>query len=246
MKKNKIIILALFSVFLSNCKQGNIIDSSFISQESVSEIISSSEEISSEVSESIDSSISSESSEFIDEKTYYYFDENITLYINPSVQYANLYVDNLGNEGKHMNDISILLVSMLDKYTNITVYSNNSIPGLSLSNSINQSNEVKADYHLAIHSNAGGGSGSEIFYTKTSYNFSKSILDSLNEVLPYKTRGLKDGSKSLYELKKTTGSACLLEILFHDEIKQATFIIDNKELIATAIYEGIISYFLEK
>ena len=33
------------------------------------------------------------------EEKYYYFDEKIKIYINPSVQYKNLYASDLGNEG---------------------------------------------------------------------------------------------------------------------------------------------------
>lgn len=246
MNKISLIFLSVCAFLTSGCRIDDV-ENSFpsISEESSEHISDSStkEEISD--SESDEESYESSSSE--EEKVeYYYFDEDISIYINPSVQYANLYTSSLGNEGEHMNEISVILVSLLDTYTNIDVYSNNSIPGLSLSSSVKQSNNLKVDYHLAIHSNAGGGTGSEIFYTKTSYNFSKSILDSLNEVLPYKTRGLKDGSKALYELKATTASACLLEILFHDEINQAKYIIENKYEIAKAIYEGIVSYFLEK
>lgn len=179
-------------------------------------------------------------------ETTYHFNKQYIIYINPSVQYNNLYVSNLGNEGKHMNDISNILTDLLKTYTNLLVYSNNYLPGLSLKDAVNESNKVQADYHLAIHSNAGGGSGSEIFYTKSSYNFSSFILSSLNEILPYKTRGLKDGSKHLYELKATTASCCLLEVLFHDDEKQAKYIIENKKEIAYAIYQGIVSYFLKK
>lgn len=195
-------------------------------------------------SEEISDEIISDSS--TSEETTYHFNKQYKIYINPSVQYNNLYINNLGNEGTHMNDISNILTNLLKSYTNLLVYSNNYLPGLSLKESVSESNKEKVDYHLAIHSNAGGGSGSEIFYTKSSYNFSFSILSSLNEILPYNTRGLKDGSKHLYELKATTASCCLLEVLFHDDEKQANFIINNKKEIAYAIYKGIVSYFINK
>ena len=254
MKKRKHLLL-FFSLFLISCNETSIdsgsdvlVSESVDFSEENSESLSYQENISSEenISSSNEETSSNVSSEEVSDNRYYYFDKQYTIYINPSVQYSNLYTSSLGNEGKHMNDISKILVSMLDTYTNLEVYSNNTMPGLSLSSSVKESNNVGADYHLALHSNAGGGKGSEIFYTKSSYNFSKSILDSLNDILPYKTRGLKDGSKALYELKATKASACLLEILFHDEINQAKFIIENKIEIAEAIYEGIVLYFLEK
>ena len=177
-----------------------------------------------------------------DDLEYVSFTKQYKIYINPSVQYANSYADNLGNEGQHMNSISKLLVGMLNEYTNLIVYSNNSYPGKSLSESVKESNSLNVDYHLSLHSNAGGGKGSEGFYTKTSYGFKKSILASLQDILPYPTRGPKYGQDSLYELKRTTASSSLIEILFHDDKAQALFIINNQKEIAEAIFNGIVSY----
>lgn len=176
-----------------------------------------------------------------DEK-YYYFDETIKIYINPSVQYKNLYASDLGNEGEHMREISIILTDMLVDYTNLVVYANNSYPGLSLSDSIKESNSYDVDYHIALHSNAGGGKGSEGWHSNLSKKLTNSILTELDEILPYKTRGLKDGSKSLYEIKNTKSCATLIEVLFHDDYDQAKFIILNYYSIAKAIFEGIVSY----
>ena len=176
-----------------------------------------------------------------DEK-YYYFDETIKIYINPSVQYKNLYASDLGNEGEHMREISIILTDMLVDYTNLKVYANNSYPGLSLSDSIKESNSYDVDYHIALHSNAGGGKGSEGWHSNSSKKLTNSILTKLDEILPYKTRGLKDGSKSLYEIKNTKSCATLIEVLFHDDYDQAKFIILNYNSIAKAIFEGIVSY----
>ena len=74
----------------------------------------------------------------LEEETYYHFKEDISIYINPSVQYENLYANNLGNEGYYMNQISIILTKLLKENTNIDVYSNNDMPGKSLSKSMNK------------------------------------------------------------------------------------------------------------
>lgn len=176
------------------------------------------------------------------EEKYYYFDEKIKIYINPSVQYKNLYANDLGNEGEHMREISIILTDMLIDYTNLVVYANNSYPGLSLSQSIKESNDYDVDYHIALHSNAGGGKGSEGWHSYSSKKLTQSILTELDEILPYKTRGLKDGSKSLYEIKNTNSCATLIEVLFHDDYMQAKFITTNYYKIAKAIFDGIVSY----
>lgn len=227
MKKiNRILFMSL-SLLLTSC--GSKLEDNSIKNSETSDTI----DISS--GETSDSSIT-------DKNEYYYFESQIKLYINPSVQYANEYADNLGNEGMYMNSISNILVSMLNKYTNLIVYSNNSLPGKSLSEAVSESNSLNVDYHLALHSNAGGGKGSEGFYTNTSYGFTKSILDSMDSILPYKTRGPKYGQNELYELRKTKASASLIEILFHDDKAQALFIINNQESIAKAIFDGIVSY----
>ena len=255
MKKCKLLVLmGMLPFMFTSCTNNNIEGQNPFqnSQESVGEeqISNSSiiEEIINSNSEEVDEIVGEEeltnqNSENI-EAPYYHFNEDISIYINPSVQYDNLYADNLGNEGQYMNQISIILTKLLKENTNIEVYCNNDMPRKSLSKSVRESNSLEVDYHLALHSNAGGGSGSEGWYTKSSYKFTKSIIDSLQDVLPYKTRGLKNGQKSLYELKATYASASLIEILFHDDVNQALFIINNQEEIAHAIYEGIISYFM--
>ena len=255
MKKSKLLILmGMLPFMFTSCTNNNIEGQNPFqnSQESVGEeqISNSSiiEEIINSNSEEVDEIVGKEestnqNSEII-EAPYYHFNEDISIYINPSVQYDNLYADNLGNEGQYMNQISIILTKLLKENTNIEVYCNNDMPGKSLSKSVRESNSLDVDYHLALHSNAGGGRGSEGWYTKSSYKFTKSIIDSLQDVLPYQTRGLKNGQKSLYELKATYASASLIEILFHDDVNQALFIINNQEEIAHAIYEGIVSYFM--
>lgn len=174
---------------------------------------------------------------------YYLFTKSYKLYINPSVQYQNAYTNDLGNEGTHMNEISLILTDLLKLHTNLIVYANNSLPGLSLSQSVKQSNELNVDYHLALHSNAGGGKGCEGWYAKNSYDFTNHIVSSLNNLLPYQSRGLKNGGNSLYELKNSKAQASLIEILFHDEPSQAIYLTTNQEKIAYAIYDGIVSYF---
>lgn len=244
-KVNKIVMLSL-SLLLTGC--GNMTNDSFIEN---SEIIDSNETNDSNTLEENSSNhnnstseneSTSNSSTNKNEDKHVSFTKQYKIYINPSVQYSNSYTSNLGNEGEHMNSISKILVGMLNEYTNLIVYSNNSLPGKSLSESVKESNSLRVDYHLSLHSNAGGGKGSEGFYTKSSYGFTKSILDSLQNVLPYPTRGAKYGQDSLYELKRTTASASLIEILFHDDKAQALFIINNQKEIAEAIFNGIVSY----
>lgn len=222
---------------ISSSIEDEIIDETL--SEQVSDFIGKDEEIteSEQIKEEDNSQV-----EVGKEEKYYYFEEKIKIYINPSVQYKNLYANDLGNEGEHMREISIILTDMLIDYTNLVVYANNSYPGLSLSQSVKESNDYDVDYHIALHSNAGGGKGSEGWHSYSSKKLTNSILTKLDEILPYKTRGLKDGSKSLYEIKNTNSCATLIEVLFHDDYMQAKFITTNYYKIAKAIFDGIVSY----
>lgn len=245
--KKRIIMISLLSGLLVGCNNINNSDKMVNNNEieNSHEIISESSICNSYMNPSSVSSESTQnSSESINYETEYIkFNKNIKLYLNPSVQYSNSYASNLGNEGAIMNEISNILEDLLIQHTNIEIYSNNKLPGLALADSVKDSNNMAVDYHLALHSNAGGGKGSEGWYTKSSYNFTKSIIDSLQEILPYPTRGLKDGSKNLYELKNTTANACLIEILFHDDENQAKFLINHEQEVAEAIYDGVVNYF---
>lgn len=244
--KKRVIMISLLSGLLVGCNNINNSDKivnneiegryEFISESSICNSYLNS-------SSTTNESTQSNSESKMSETEYIEFDKNIKLYLNPSVQYTNSYASNLGNEGTIMNEISNILEDLLVEHTNIEIYSNNKLPGLALVDSVNESNNIAVDYHLALHSNAGGGKGSEGWYTKSSYNFTKSIIDSLQEILPYPTRGLKDGSKNLYELKNTTANACLIEILFHDDENQAKFLVNHEQEVAEAIYDGVVNYF---
>lgn len=171
------------------------------------------------------------------------FKKEYKIYINPSVQFKNQYYDKVHTEGQVMNEIALILVNRLKAETNLQIKAN--LDGLSLSNSVKESNAYHPDLHFAIHSNGGGGNGSEVWVSKKSYLFGKSILESLNQVHNFKNRGIKYGDgtdASLYEIKNVLASSALIEILFHDEINQANFILNNKQLIANSFFNGIVNY----
>lgn len=179
---------------------------------------------------------------------HYQFHNRYRLYINPSVQYHNAYYGNLGTEGRHMNDIAHYLDNLLKEQTNLIVKCNydhnDEQKALSLSQSVADSNAFNADFHLALHSNAGGGSGSEIWTSSKdeSKSFAKSVLEAVNQLLPFPSRGSKDCKNTLYEIKNTKATSILLEVLFHDDKSQAEFIITHKREIAQKLFEGIIKY----
>lgn len=89
------------------------------------------------------------------------------VYFSPSSKTGNVGVDNYGTEGSRMQELSNLVVTKLgDK--GITAYGSGNT--LTLTQRINASNNAGVDSHIALHSNAGGGTGPEVwYYTNPSY-----------------------------------------------------------------------------
>ena len=89
-----------------------------------------------------------------------------------------------------------------------------------------------------MHTNAGGGTGSEAYYYGNSY-FANHVLNSFNKYHTFKNRGIKIGSH-LYELKNSTAKKkALIEFLFHDKKTESEYIIKNYVILALSIIEAI-------
>lgn len=236
MKKKTLLLMTLL---LTGCNANKIdTNSSNKPSDVTTSIIASSSIINDTNSLSSDSTITTVSKTSVSK-----FDRKIRIYLNPSVQTRNLYVNNLGTEAEHMNNIARFLYNELRAYQFLDVKAN--LKYLSLTDSVNESNTFNSDIHFALHSNAGGGSGSEI-YTISSYEFSNTIYNGFMSLGNFKRRGVKDGSK-LYEIKNSKAKdKALMEILFHDNVEEAKFISDNEELIAHQFALSMIEYVYTK
>lgn len=164
------------------------------------------------------------------------FTKKVKVYINPSVQKSNMYACSLGSEAKNMQDIANLMKGYLSTYKYIDLLVNDGTK--SLSSSCIDSNKFNSDIHLALHSNAGGGRGSEIYYYKDK-SFSKYIYNNYVTLNSFPQRGIKYGG-SLYELKTVKAKyTSLIELQFHDNEEEAQWIVNNKRLIAENLSESI-------
>jgi N-acetylmuramoyl-L-alanine amidase len=162
------------------------------------------------------------------------------VYISPSTQENNIGVGNYGTEERRMNQIADIVVPML-KYNNFTVYRNR--PEMTLRQVVEDSNRRNVDAHIAIHSNAGGGRGGEVFYTSSSGKvLAADIYKYIVPLTPTSDRGIKP-TDGLYEVTRTRAVAALIEIAFHDNREDAVFILNNMSAIAEAIVKGICDYF---
>lgn len=168
--------------------------------------------------------------------------EKISIYLNPSVQTKNMYINNLGSEAENMRDIAELMYKELKLVSYIDIEANIAKNGLSLSQSVNQSNSRKRHIHFALHSNAGGGQGTEIYTKGSNKTFATTMYESFLELGNFKRRGVKDDTH-LYEIKNVKADhVALIEFAFHDNLKEAKFIIENKALIANQMAKSILKY----
>lgn len=160
------------------------------------------------------------------------------IYLSPSSQTANIWTDGT-TEAARMQEFSNLVKSGLEAKGH-TVYGNDN--SLTLDERIAKSNSLSVNAHVALHSNAGGGKGPEVYYyaTSTKGKSLASNIESKLKALYGSSRGIK--TDSLKETKETTAVAALIEIAFHDNETDVAWMKNNKQKIADAIVDGIVAY----
>lgn len=164
-----------------------------------------------------------------------------SVYLSPSTQERNIGVRGYGTEEMRMNKLAEALQSLLVK-EGVKVYRNK--PEWSLEEVVSDSNHKRPDLHIALHSNAGGGNGSEVFaYSAASRGATAArlIYAQLEPLTRSADRGIRF-STALYELRRTSAPAVLVEVGFHDNPTEAEWIIKNTNAIATAIKAGMMKY----
>lgn len=135
------------------------------------------------------------------------------IYLSPSNQTNNIY-----NDGRNECDVCYetarLLYEMLAN-VGIDVYIPNKTD--TLSQRVVQSNKLKCDYHIPIHTNAGGGEGTRIFVYPTNTNdpVAKSILKSVGEWSIGKNDKIVTNT-TFFEIMKTSAKCIYIEGEFHD------------------------------
>ena len=152
-------------------------------------------------------------------------------------------------------DIGIRLAALLRANPNFEVRLSrptaDTILGTSNSESlrlrVNDANAWGADYFISLHTNASSipsATGSEAFvYSKPSVaaSLAEDILVGLNNYTGLRNRGVFARS-GLYVLRKTQMPAVLVELGFITNASDAALMVDQPELFARGIYEGIVEY----
>jgi N-acetylmuramoyl-L-alanine amidase len=113
---------------------------------------------------------------------------------------------------------------------------------------INDSKSFDPQCHVAIHTNAGGGTGCEVWGYKvgegtSSENLSRSIYKYLEVLTPWQDRGVKDGyAQGFFEVNDVQAVSCIVEIVFHDNEEQIKWMVDNYKPVSEAIAHGILDF----
>lgn len=167
----------------------------------------------------------------------------LKFYLSPSSQTANRYAfDNNVSEAEVCRGIARLVYEMFDDI----IYDGEiavklATNGLTVAQRITESNAWGADYHIAIHTNAGGGKGPTIFV----YRMREEAMyfnDELSKIayIPNSSRGIKI-NQQLAETRNTKAAAIYLELDFHDNLAISAYMHDNQLLYADAIANAISS-----
>lgn len=113
--------------------------------------------------------------------------------------------------------------------------------GQSAEENVAESNAWGADFHIPIHTNAGGGRGCVVFISQLSgekYNFARAIFNAIDAITLYRSvYGVR--AQSFYETNAAKAPCIYVECEFHDNSTLAQWIIDNTHELGEAICRGI-------
>jgi len=166
------------------------------------------------------------------------------IYISPSTQENNRGVSSFGTEEAEMNKITDILMSLLIKDGRFAIKRNS--PAMDPYQCAYDSNAFRADIHVAIHSNAGGGEGTEVFAYGPgtgSEKLAKALYGRVAPLSPGNDRGVKFRPEFVEVGDLVKATSCLIELGFHDNYEDAAWLVGSRDVIAKALYEGICDYF---
>ena len=104
---------------------------------------------------------------------------------------------------------------------------------------VKQANRQDLDWFIAIHFNAGGGKGVEVYtYEGRQYQDAIDVCKNI-EKLGFRNRGVKAGT-GLYVIRKTKAKAMLVEVCFVDTEDADKYLSVGYKAIAKAIVEGVL------
>ena len=161
------------------------------------------------------------------------------IYLSPSDQWSNTVADGAHSEAYHCEQIAEVAQKYLKANGYTVKVGDNSKEG-SYTNRVTDSNNWGADVHVCIHTNAGGGKGTEVFCWPGNENnkYVKYVYNRVAKLTPTSDRGIKSNN-GLYEIKNTKATCVYVECEFHDSKTTEDWIDNNIDAIGKAIAQGI-------
>lgn len=158
-------------------------------------------------------------------------------YLSPSCQTGNLGVDGYGSEQEQMYLLAAEIIPYLDRAGVRYRLADASVP---ISRRCQESNAMGADFHLALHSNAGGSGTARgpvgLYYSEAGKALCGKLVHALLALGQETNRcNTLVAMPKLYELRKTKAVAALLEVDFHDSPGGVAFLTGRRSEIGKAI-----------
>lgn len=168
------------------------------------------------------------------------------IYLSPSTQTYNTYAgtDQTGKFNETDDDEMHWMQRLRDVVQQSLIAAGHAVKTHNyvetLSTQMRDANAWGADYYIALHSNAGGGKGMEVFaYAPGGVGeiLAKALYKRLEPLTPHADRGVKFANFA--ELRETNMPAALVELDFHDNVEIAKWIRSNIGPAGRAIALGI-------
>lgn len=171
-----------------------------------------------------------------------------TIYLSPSTQENNLYV-NGGTEEEWMNRLADAMVPYL--VASGIQYTRNT-PQMTAASSIAASNQGRYDLHLALHSNAapenryGQIRGIIVYYYPGSVQGKRAaeiVAENLKAIYPLPDLVRAQSTTSIGEVRRVKAPSVFIELGYHDNTEDADWIKANIDPVARNIVLSLTEYF---
>ena len=170
------------------------------------------------------------------------------LYLSPSTQQFNPYITE-GNEEYWMN----LIADDMEPYLRAGgINFTRNDPATSAAAAIRESNAGTYDFHLALHSNAAGEANSGNLRGIDVYDYPSSadgramadiLVGNLQSIYPLPDRVRAVATTTIGEVRRTRAPAVLIELGYHDNTADATWVENNVSAIAREVSRSVSEYF---
>ena len=173
-----------------------------------------------------------------------------TIYLSPSTQEFNEYVNGLGTEEEWMNRLADAMEPQL---TASGIRFTRNTPDMTAASSIRQANSGSYDFYLALHSNASADGSREgtvrgiiAFYYPGSANGKRAadiFVRNLKGIYPLPDKVYTSATTALGEVRQPYMPSVLLELGYHDNTADALWVENNIQAIAANLVQSLTTYF---